>query len=106
MVKDLAKNNLLFFENHLKFEKTKENLLMINFADKIPDFPDAIDVIAQKNNKKMLQWLVYNYDIYSTIYNFITKIENMQNKHMLYENIYISFCYFAGWLVFWYIMMF
>lgn len=106
MVENLAKTNIIFFEKHLKFEQTTENLMMVNFADKTPDFPDAINVILEKNNKKMLQWLVYNYDIYTTIYNFIKKIENIQQKFSLYENIYVSSCYFFGWLYFWYLMIF
>lgn len=106
MVENLAKTNIIFFEKHLKFEQTTENLMMVNFADKTPDFPDAINVIKEKNNKKMLQWLVYNYDIYTTIYNFIKKIENIQQKFSLYENIYVSSCYFFGWLYFWYLIIF
>jgi hypothetical protein len=99
MIKNLAEKNLKYFIAHLKFEKctTNSNNLIINFSDIKPNFPDAVDIVAAKNDIKLLNWFVTNYDIYRNIYRFVTTLEHFSKKYSLYENLITYTFYFLGW---------
>lgn len=58
---------------------------------------DAIDVVAEKNNKRLLKEFIDNFTIYSRIYNFVSQLEESSKKYIIYENIIIYALYFLGW---------
>lgn len=94
----LCDENIPYFRDHLQFkESQEEGFLNVEFAEVIPDYPDAEDIIKHKNNKPLLQWFAMNYEIYTNLKSFLKKLQKLEDKYKLYENLYVYTCYIIGW---------
>jgi hypothetical protein len=104
MADHLCDKNVPYFRDHLIFKKSKiKGYSDIEFADVIPNYNDAKDIITHRNNDKLLQWFIYNYDVYTNIKNFLLHLQRIEDKYKPYENLYVYSCYLIGWLYILYI---
>lgn len=96
---DLADNNTCYITAHVNIDYIEggHGDYTATFKDKIPDIEDATDIISRRCDQALLDWFVYNYDVYVDIKWLVYRLDLKKKKLRFYETLFISTLYLIGW---------